>query len=257
MHLISLCLIFFFSSGAWAVLYENDHETRTESTVEELAAVINFRNTLFFIDDNIAVTTAHTAVDGMLMINNSIGITVEKVLDESETANGGIDYKILKVDWVKLEGRAFKSIPCPKGTRLLNILTDLDLIQLARPSGSTVIITESIKAIGFPKDRQTATTARGDKLLFLADSKLAEPIYEVLFNAGVTRGNSGGPILDSKDRLIGIVTGGPDNGTQSVYDSKKVLDFNYGLSANALYKLSAPFREVIDRAKSHPKGQCK
>lgn len=91
-----------------------------------------------------------------------------------------------------------------------NEIVDLALVRIGASGLSTVTLgdssvsflpdTSSVYAFGYPRDPSTMTVERGD----ITARRTIEGIEYLQTNAGIQKGNSGGPLVNDKAEVIGI-----------------------------------------------------
>jgi V8-like Glu-specific endopeptidase len=252
---ITLGFSFLFSlSSAHAVLYKNDAQARVKASALERSGIAEFGGTISFISPTLGVTAKHVTPKGSVMMDKTHGIKIGKILDHSPT-QGSIDYVIFEVSWFEKTDQKITPIECPSGTPLMNRISEITPLELPFEPTETFSVKENIRALGFPQDRKMAITSHGDQVVFVQSAE-DERVFELLFNAGVVGGNSGGPIVDSTGALVGIVIGGSSGSMAPKFDPQNVEHFNDGLSAQALYVLSPTFKKVVDEAMLKPMASC-
>ncbi len=84
---------------------------------------------------------------------------------------------------------------------LKSVAVDLDPLAI-RPD--TLDVGEEVYAIGTPLGVLTSTMTRG----VLSADRVSQGVHELQSDAAVTFGSSGGPLLDSEGRVIGLTKGG-------------------------------------------------
>ncbi len=260
-RIAAIVLSLAFAESASGVLYANDLEGRHPSTPSEQQLYFAMRSTVVLLNENTILTAKHTPNDGgAYWIDEEHSVIVEETLEASKEALGEVDYKIQKIKWLRLKvengQKEFVPTTCPKGRKFISQISSLEDNYLKSHQGEIYVMDFKTNVYGYPIDKNgEPTTSIGDKVYFNVTA--ANPqIYLINFNAGVVRGNSGGPILDQEGKFVGIVTGGPGYSIHPEFDKNNIEHFNWGLSAKSLYRTSPVFKKLIDDGQTTGKAGC-
>lgn len=205
----------------------------------------------FFVDDQgRMVTNRHVVEVGSVEILRSVGTAlVGRVLDGLDNRFTAAEKADLKADLEVLLDKASYRFSAMVGTRFLGTITvlakakdpeaDLALVEVAGYSGPSlelapggpegITVGDDVASFGYPlgdsldavfKER-VVTMNRG-----AVSAYRASELLDLQHSAAISHGNSGGPLVDDRGRVVGVNTAG--------YDASVANSLYYAVSAKRI-----------------------
>ncbi|RZA26250.1 MAG: trypsin-like serine protease [Proteobacteria bacterium] len=230
-------------------IYKEDQDgvRRRDAKAEEMRYALSFGGcTYSLIAQNYAITAAHCSEEsGALGTSGAAMAAGQKEakdvqLDSLIESGLGSDYKIYKIKWTS-----------KKYMKAQHIWTKFALKKSAVKLSIKPAKGDAVSTVGFPYDGEgQAIVSTG--FLKKVSNYIVDPYSEIegsglYFNAGITGGNSGGPLFRASDEtLLGLTVSGD---TPSYYSPNRP-ESSWSADENDVWNIATPIWVVHEKSQA-------